>query len=118
MTDILASICIDKKQHIKARKAHITESQLLEQAKNVTSPRGFLAALQAKTSAKETALITEVKKASPSKGVIRADFDHLLIAGAYEKAGATCISVLTDRPYFQGKDEDMDALCATYTIVI
>lgn len=104
MTDILTKICTDKREHIKARKALASEAALLEQARSAPAPRGFLRSLQAKTSLKQTALIAEIKKASPSKGVIRADFDHVAIAKTYEQAGASCLSVLTDTPYFQGHD--------------
>ncbi len=104
MVDILQKICADKCNHIQAQKAIYSEAMLLEKARTVTPPRGFLHALQEKTSKQHTALIAEVKKSSPSKGVIRADFNHTAIANAYARAGAACISVLTDTPYFQGKD--------------
>lgn len=104
MADILAKICSDKIEHIKAQKSKISGTSLLERAKQQPAPRGFLKKLQEKTLAKQTALIAEVKKASPSRGLIRADFDPVTIATAYEAAGASCISVLTDTPYFQGKD--------------
>lgn len=104
MTDILAKICADTLQHITTQKAHISEAVLLERTKEVTPPRGFRSALQGKVAKQQTALIAEVKKASPSKGIIRADFNHVEIATSYERAGAACISVLTDTPYFQGKD--------------
>lgn len=104
MTDILNKICTDKLELIKARKAVASENTLLAHAKSALPTRGFLRAIQAKTDLKQIALIAEIKKASPSKGVIRADFDPVAIAQAYESAGASCLSVLTDTPYFQGED--------------
>ncbi len=98
MPDILVSICQVKRREIEELKRAGT--QPLEQAvSRQTRPRGFKAALQA---AGGVALIAEVKRASPSAGVIREDFDPVEIACAYERGGATCISVLTDRQFFQG----------------
>lgn len=104
---ILAKICSDKLQHIKQQKATIPQAQIEKRAGNASPCRGFFKAIQAKTNNKQNALIAEIKKASPSKGVIRADFNPKEIAMAYEKGGATCISVLTDEPYFGGKDENL-----------
>ena len=104
MSDTLAQICADKAEHIAKRKQQISESELLETAKHAEAPRGFHKALREKIAQKETALIAEVKKASPSKGIIRADFHPETIADNYQSGGATCLSVLTDTPYFQGED--------------
>ncbi len=104
-SDTLAKICADKREHISKRKAAIPESALLEKIKAGSAPRGFKNALRATIAQNKPALIAEIKKASPSKGQIREDFTPSLLAKAYSDGGATCLSVLTDIPYFQGKDE-------------
>ncbi len=104
MTNTLAEICARKREHIAARKAIMSEGRLLEEAKQAGAPRGFRSALQRKVDSGGFALIAEIKKASPSRGVIRADFNPAQLAQAYENGGASCLSVLTDEPYFQGKD--------------
>lgn len=101
----LEEICAKKREYIKQRKAAMPESRLLERAKSARPARGFKAALEKKVQKGKFALIAEIKKASPSKGVIRADFNPAVLAAAYEVGGAACLSVLTDEPYFQGKDE-------------
>ena len=104
MTDTLQQICADKCNHIGQRKQEVSEAQLRELAALQSPPRGFHARLAEKTERKETALICEIKKASPSKGLIRVDFNPQRLAMAYADGGATCLSVLTDVPYFQGED--------------
>lgn len=102
MGTVLEQICADKYEHVKAKQTKISFKDLEAIAKEQESPRGFINAL---ISNKDISLIAEVKKASPSKGIIRADFDAPLIAKIYEDNGAACLSVLTDEPYFQGHDD-------------
>lgn len=104
MSNVLDKIIADKREHIAKRKASIGEAAVIERLEEATPPRGFLNALKAKIAAGENALIAEIKKASPSKGLIREDFSPRDLAIAYEKGGAACLSVLTDEPYFQGRD--------------
>jgi indole-3-glycerol phosphate synthase len=99
MPTILDEIVATKRREVEEAKAAIPIESLYEESKNAPPPRDFLAALSLGPPIR---LIAEVKKASPSAGVIRADFDPVTIAKIYEQHGASCISVLTDRPYFQG----------------
>ncbi|MBZ9568724.1 indole-3-glycerol phosphate synthase TrpC [Modicisalibacter tunisiensis] len=99
---ILARILARKDEEIAERRARVSEATLLEQAAGQSAPRGFTAALQRAIDDGDPAVIAEVKKASPSKGVIREAFDPEAIARAYAEAGASCLSVLTDADYFQG----------------
>lgn len=102
---VLQKICDDKRTHVAACKAAAPQSVLEEQIKTASPVRGFINALRAKESAGIPALIAEIKKASPSVGVIREDFNPAELAQAYKAGGAACLSILTDEPYFQGKTE-------------
>ncbi len=112
MTTVLEKICADKREHIVRKKSEAKKSALIEKISDLPSTLGFINALKQKS----PDLIAEVKKASPSKGIIRADFDAVQIAKIYEENGASCLSVLTDEPYFQGKDEYLTAIRAAVNI--
>lgn len=116
MHNTLAEICAKKRAHIDAQKKAVSEAQLHTNALQVTPPRGFHLALKQRVASGGIGLIAEVKRASPSKGLIRADFDPEVLAKAYAAGGATCLSVLTDTPYFQGADDYLIAARASVTL--
>jgi indole-3-glycerol phosphate synthase len=121
MSDVLEKICRDKLQHIaKCRQQRpLSELTAAAGARNRSDPpRGFAAALRRKVLSGSYALIAEIKKASPSKGLIRADFDPPTLAVAYQEGGATCLSVLTDQPYFQGDDSYLEAARAAVDLPV
>ncbi|MFQ5785289.1 MAG: indole-3-glycerol phosphate synthase TrpC [Alphaproteobacteria bacterium] len=109
MSDTLARICADKRAHIARRKSERPLSALDAAAGAAERPRGFAEALGRAAESEGLALIAEIKKASPSRGLIRSDFDPPALARAYRAGGAACLSVLTDAPYFQGDDADLAA---------
>ncbi len=104
MSDILATILARKREEVAQRRVTRPLADLRATADDQASPRGFVAALQRRLDSGEAAVIAEVKKASPSKGLIRKDFDPAAIARSYEAGGAACLSVLTDVDFFQGSD--------------
>lgn len=109
MNDILERILARKREEVaQLRKQHTAES-LTQLAQAQSAPRGFAAGLRALADAGRPAVIAEIKRASPSKGLIRPDFDPAWIAGEYERGGAACLSILTDEDYFQGSVDDFKA---------
>jgi len=102
--DILKKIVARKHEEIAERRARVSQTELAERLSAADAPRGFVAAMQAKIDAGLPAVIAEIKKASPSKGVLREDFRPAEIARSYARGGAACLSVLTDIDFFQGSD--------------
>ena len=105
MSDVLEKICNDKRDHIKACMAEIPLEEMKEKSTKGPKVRGFHQALKNKADNGEFGLIAEIKKASPSKGLIREDFAPAALARAYRAGGASCLSILTDVPYFQGSND-------------
>ena len=114
MPDILDQIISTKAAEVAHRSSSLPIDELVDRSRSVSPPRGFVNAIESRIASDRPAVICEIKKASPSKGVIREDFDPGAIALSYARAGASCLSVLTDERYFQGHDrfiEEARAAC-------
>lgn len=109
MINTLANICAKKREHIAKQKKIVSEAELFALCKEEGKTRGFIDTISYRVEKKKPALIAEIKKASPSKGIIREDFDSASLATSYALGGAFCLSVLTDEPYFQGADAYLKA---------
>ena len=109
MSDVLDRICAEKRTHIARAKAARPEAMLLGELAEAPPVRGFAAALENHLAQGRYGLIAEIKKASPSAGLIRPDFDPAALARGYQAGGASCLSVLTDTPFFQGSNDDLQA---------
>lgn len=118
MSDVLARILAAKREHVAARRAALPERELRARLTDVPPPRGFVRSLRASDAAGRLALIAEIKRASPSKGLIRQDFDPVALARSYAAAGAACLSVLTDGPFFQGEDAHLAAARAAVSLPV
>ena len=118
MSDVLARICDDTRRSVEAAKAARPLAALEREAAAAPAPRGFIAALDHAVATSGYGLIAEIKRASPSRGLIRADFAPAALAHAYERGGAACLSVLTDAPYFAGEAAHLVAARAAVTLPV
>ena len=116
--DILKTILQRKSEEIAQRSAVSSQQQLAERAQAADAARGFIAAIERRICGNQPAVIAEIKKASPSKGVLREDFDPAAIARSYQQHGAACLSVLTDRDFFQGSEEYLQQARAACTLPV
>ncbi|CAA7615179.1 indole-3-glycerol phosphate synthase TrpC [Magnetospirillum sp. UT-4] len=115
---ILDRICAEKRHQVAEQKSRRPIQELLKRAQDQAPPRGFAAALTRKVEAGGIGLIAEIKKASPSAGVIRKDFNPSQLARAYFHGGAACLSVLTDQKFFQGSDADLGEARSTVELPV
>lgn len=118
MSNILTTILTRKVEEVRERMTRVPLDELVARCREMPDPRGFAEALEAKIAVGLPAVIAEIKKASPSKGVIRADFHPAEIAASYERGGAACLSVLTDIDFFQGSDEYLVAARGNCTLPV
>ncbi len=116
--DILQKILVRKREEIAERSARLPLAELRQRVQAAPPTRGFVNAIRARIATGRPAVIAEIKKASPSKGLLRADFNPAEIAQSYERHGATCLSVLTDRDFFQGADEHLQQARAACTLPV
>jgi indole-3-glycerol phosphate synthase len=107
VSDVLARILAAKRLEVEESRRSISRDEIERRARDTDAPRGFERSLRAKIASGQAAVIAEIKRASPSRGLIRADFDPARIAASYERHGAACLSVLTDREFFGGSAEDL-----------
>jgi len=118
VSDILQRILETKRAEVAAAQRQVSFDALAARARDAARPRDFVGAIRAKRDAGQSAVIAEIKRASPSKGLLRAEFEPAAIAREYESAGAACLSVLTDRTYFQGAGEHLIAARAACTLPV
>jgi indole-3-glycerol phosphate synthase len=118
MADVLQRILDTKREEVRAARAALPLAEMERRAHAAPPPRDFVGALRSKIAAGRPAVIAEVKRASPSKGLLRAEFDPAAIARSYERGGAACLSVLTDRQYFQGAPEHLIAARAACALPV
>jgi indole-3-glycerol phosphate synthase len=118
VSDVLTRILAAKRREVEESKARIPFDEVRRRARDASPPRGFEKSLRAKIAAGKPAVIAEIKRASPSKGLIRADFDPARIAASYAQHGAACLSVLTDREFFGGSPEDLQAARAACALPV
>lgn len=118
MSDVLEKICADKREHVAARIADVPLDDIKTQAASGPALRPFADRLTAAVERGDYGLIAEIKKASPSKGLIRENFAPAALARAYQSGGASCLSILTDIPYFQGRDDYLTAARMATTLPV